>query len=48
MCEACPRRARASTHVETSRRLADAAQPIRGEAGAVRSTPAPAAKDVRI
>jgi len=41
MCEARPRRARASTHVETSRRLSDAAQPKSGGGGAVRSTPPP-------
>jgi len=43
MCKARPRRARASTHVETSRRLSDAAQPKTGEAGLceARSTPPP-------
>jgi len=41
MWEARPRRARASTHVETSRRLSDAAQPKNGGGGAVRSTPPP-------
>jgi len=41
MCEARPRRARASTHVETSRRLSDAAQPKNGGGGAVRTTPPP-------
>jgi len=41
MCEARPRRARASTHVKTSRRLSDAAQPKRGEAGLCEARPRP-------